>query len=87
MSTVETTTFSGPDLGRRVGEARRAADRGPVFITEQGRPTHVLISMSLYRRLTATRPGIADLLAMPADTAAEPEAPISREPARAADLA
>ena len=87
MNTAETTTFSGPDLGGRVVEAQRAADRGPVFITELGRPTHVLISMALYRRLTAPRTGIADLLAMPADATAEPEAPISREPARAADLA
>lgn len=82
----QATTFSGPELGRRVGEARRAADRGPVFITERGRPTHVLISMDLFRRLNGNQPKIADLLALPGDMDAEPDFPISREPARAADF-
>jgi hypothetical protein len=30
---------------------------GPVFITDRGRPAHVLMSMALYRQLTGSRPG------------------------------
>lgn len=86
MTTPATNTFSGPELGGRVAEARRAADNGPVFITEGGRPTHVLISITLFRRLTGAQPNIADLLAMPEGAETEPDFPRSSEPARAADL-
>ncbi len=39
--------------------AKRAASRGPVYITNHGRPTHVLLTFEEYRRLTK------DLLAKP----------------------
>ena len=31
--------------------AKRAASQGPVFITDRGRPAHVLLSIEDYRRL------------------------------------
>jgi prevent-host-death family protein len=46
-------------------EAKRAANNGPVFITDRGRPAHVLMSIELYQRLTGNHKKIADLLAMP----------------------
>jgi PHD/YefM family antitoxin component YafN of YafNO toxin-antitoxin module len=37
----------------------------PVFVTDRGRPTHVLMSVETYRRLTGQTETIVDLLAMP----------------------
>ena len=44
------------------------------FITDRGRPAHVLLSIEDYQRLTKQRRNIADALAMPgsADIAFEP---------------
>jgi prevent-host-death family protein len=84
---METTTFSGRDFNQYSSEARRAANKGPVFITDRGRPAHVLMSIELYKRLIGSKENIADLLAMPGDTDVDFEiSPLSRELARAADL-
>lgn len=48
-----------------VTQAKRAARIEPVFITDRGRPTHVLMSVETYRRLSGQRETIVDLLAMP----------------------
>ncbi|WP_338118639.1 type II toxin-antitoxin system Phd/YefM family antitoxin [Paracoccus liaowanqingii] len=60
--------------------AKRAAQNGPVFITDRGKPAHVLLSIEAYRRLTGQRESIVDLLADP--EAAE----VSFEPGRLSDL-
>ena len=49
-----------------VSQAKRAARLEPVFVTDRGKPTHVLISIETYRRLTGQTETIVDLLAMPA---------------------
>jgi prevent-host-death family protein len=49
-----------------VTQAKRAARIEPVFITDRGRPTHVLMSVETYRRLSGQSETIVDLLAMPA---------------------
>ena len=36
-----------------------------MFVTDRGRPTHVLMSIAAYRRLTGQTEAIVDLLAMP----------------------
>lgn len=45
--------------------AKRAALDGPVFITDRGRPAHVLLSIETYRQLTGRQGNILDLLADP----------------------
>ena len=62
---MTTTTLSSRELNRRASEAKRAANKGPVFITNRGKPTHVLLSFDKYQRLTQQRRNIADALAMP----------------------
>ena len=59
------TTISSREFNQAASEAKRAANNGPVFITDRGRPAHVLMSMELYQRLAGSRQKIADLLAMP----------------------
>jgi prevent-host-death family protein len=84
---MHTNTLTGRDFNRWSSEARRAANKGPVFITDRGRPAHVLMTIELYQRLTGSQEKIADLLAMPEGFEAELEIPPrSRELARGADL-
>lgn len=59
------TTLSSREFNQAASEAKRAANHGPVFITDRGRPAHVLMSIELYQRITRGRQKIADLLAMP----------------------
>jgi prevent-host-death family protein len=80
------TTLSSREFNQAASEAKRAANKGPVFITDRGRPAHVLMSMALYQRLTGSRQKIADLLAMPGIEDVELEIPRLRELARPADL-
>lgn len=62
---MTTTTFTSHEFKQQTGRAQQAAECGPVFITDQGRPSYVLLSIVEYRRLTRTGSNIADLLAMP----------------------
>ena len=68
------TTLSSRELNQDVTRAKRATKSGPVFITDRGKPAHVLLSFEDYRRLTRQRRNIADALAMPgvADIEFEP---------------
>ena len=60
------TKLSSRDFNQDTSRAKRAAKRGPVFITDRGRPSHVLLTVEEYQRITVARKSIADLLAMPA---------------------
>lgn len=59
------TTLSSREFNQDTSGAKRAASGGPVFITDRGRPAHVLMSIDEYRKLTATLKNIIDLVAMP----------------------
>jgi len=63
---------SSREFNQDVSQAKRAARLEPVFVTDRGRPTHVLLSIDAYRRLTGQTESIVDLLAMPASTAPDP---------------
>lgn len=80
------TTFSSREFNQATSEAKRAAKKGPVIITDRGRPEHVLMSMALYQRLTGSHQKIADLLAMPGTEELELEIPRLRDLAQAAAL-
>lgn len=54
------------EFNQDVSQAKRAARLEPVFVTDRGKPTHVLLSIETYRRLTGQTETIVDLLAMPA---------------------
>ncbi|MEO6972869.1 MAG: type II toxin-antitoxin system Phd/YefM family antitoxin [Rhodoferax sp.] len=80
------TTLSSREFNQGASEAKKAANQGPVFITDRGRPAHVLMSIELYQRLTGSRQKIADMLAMPGLEDVELEIPKLPDPARPADL-
>ncbi|AAW59752.1 hypothetical protein GOX2688 (plasmid) [Gluconobacter oxydans 621H] len=46
------TTFSSREFNQDTSRAKKAAVEGPVFITDRGKPAHVLLSIDDYRRLT-----------------------------------
>jgi len=62
---VTITTLSSRELNQDVTKAKKATKDGPVFITDRGRPAHVLLSFEEYQRLTRQQRNIADSLAMP----------------------
>lgn len=39
------TTLSSREFNQGVSGVKKAAKRGPVFITDRGRPAHVLLSI------------------------------------------
>jgi prevent-host-death family protein len=59
------------EFNQDVSQAKRAARIEPVFVTDRGRPTHVLMSVETYRRLTGQTETIVDLLAMSGLAAAD----------------
>jgi prevent-host-death family protein len=50
------TTMSSREFNQNTSAAKRAARNGPVFVTERGRPSHVLLSVEDYERLNAKTP-------------------------------
>lgn len=59
------TTLSSREFNQDASGAKKAAKRGPVFITDRGKPAHVLLSIEDYQRLVGALPKITELLAMP----------------------
>jgi prevent-host-death family protein len=81
------TTVSSREFNQDASGAKRAAQNGPVFITDRGRPAHVLLTIDEYRRLSASSGSIVDLLGMAgtADIEFEPQ-PLAGQLVRPADL-
>lgn len=48
-------TFSSRDFTRDVGAAKRAAAKGPVFITDRGRPAFALLKIQDYYQLAGQK--------------------------------
>lgn len=53
------------ELNQDVSSAKRFARAEPVFVTDRGKPTHVLLSIDAFRQLTGHSETMVDLLAMP----------------------
>ena len=59
------TTLTSREFNQDTSGAKKAAEKGPVFITTRGQPAHVLMTIEEYRRITGNPRKIADLLAWP----------------------
>jgi hypothetical protein len=68
MKTVTSRAFN-----QDVSQAKRLARIEPVFVTDRGRPTHVLLSIDAFRQLTGSGETLADLLAMDDLVTVEPD--------------
>jgi prevent-host-death family protein len=80
------TTLTSREFNQDASGAKKAASDGPVFITDRGRPAHVLLTIEDYQRLAGGQRKIADALAMPGDEDVEFEAPRVEIKVRPADL-
>jgi prevent-host-death family protein len=56
-------TLSSREFNQDASRAKKAAANGPVFITDRGKPAHVLLSIEDYRKLVGAGASIVDLLA------------------------
>lgn len=78
------TVLSSRKFNQQLNLAQKAANDGPVIITDRGKPAHVLMSFETYQRLTADHRKITDLLSM--DDPCELELPVCRDLPRPADF-
>jgi len=80
------TLMSSRDFNQDTSGAKKAAANGPVFITDRGKPAHVLLNMDEYQRLTQQHQRIGELLAMPKSLDTELPLPPREERAKPIDL-
>jgi len=59
------TTLTSREFNQDTSGAKKAASQGPVFITDRGRPAHVLLTIEEYLRLTGGQMSLAEALAQP----------------------
>jgi prevent-host-death family protein len=59
------TTVSSREFNQDVSRIKRVAVNGPVFITDRGQPSHVLLTIEDYQKITDNKESIVELLAMP----------------------
>lgn len=76
------TTLSSRQFNQDTSGAKKAAEHGPVFITDRGKPAHVLLTIDEYQTLTRTRQTVSELLAMPDADAIDFDPPRLRDTAR-----
>jgi prevent-host-death family protein len=59
------TTLSSREFNQDTSRAKKAAKKGPVVITDRGRPAHVLLTIEDFHKLSGAQASIVELLAMP----------------------
>ncbi|MBB4617107.1 type II toxin-antitoxin system Phd/YefM family antitoxin [Sphingomonas abaci] len=64
--------LSSRAFNQDVSLAKRLARLEPVFITDRGRPTHVLIGIEAFRQMAGQGDSIVDLLAAEGEALSEP---------------
>ena len=80
-------TLSSREFNQDVSKAKRDSRKGPVFITDRGRASHVLLTIEEYQKLTGNKRSIVDLLEMPDAEAVEFNPPkLDKELFKPADL-
>ncbi len=81
------TTVTSREFNQDISKAKRKALEGPVFITDRGRPAHVLLSIEHYDKISEQEVSIVESLAMPDGADIEFDPPhIPGEMYRPADL-
>ncbi len=83
---MSVTTLSSREFNQDTSGAKNAAKQGPVFITDRGKPSHVLLTIDEYRKLTGCGTSIADLLYMPGVEDVEFDAPRMKDVSQPVDL-
>ena len=79
------TSISAREFNQNASAANRAAESDVVFITDRGRPSHVLMSFEAYQRLRGST-SLFEALAMPDPDEVEFEPPRADLGSRIPDL-
>jgi PHD/YefM family antitoxin component YafN of YafNO toxin-antitoxin module len=58
------STLTSRELNHDVSSAKKAAQSGPVIITDRGRPSHVLMTYDDFNRLSGKRRNLIEALSM-----------------------
>ena len=66
-------SFTSREFNQDVSSAKRLAREEPVFVTDRGKPTHVLMSIEAYRQLVGKPDTLAELLAAAEPIGADPD--------------
>lgn len=61
------TTISSRQFNQDAGGAKRAAEKGPVIITDRGRPSHVLLRFDEYQRLAGRGRSLLEIVGQKED--------------------
>jgi PHD/YefM family antitoxin component YafN of YafNO toxin-antitoxin module len=61
---MDITTVYSREFNQDVSRVKRAAMIGPVFITDRGHPSHVLLTIEEYQKITDKKESTVELLAM-----------------------
>lgn len=81
-----TTQISSRAFNQDASKAKKAAEKGPVYITDRGRPAHVLLTFEAYEELVGVHRAL-ELLGEPAGVEdVELTVPVSRGIAEPAAL-
>ncbi|CUI85249.1 type II toxin-antitoxin system Phd/YefM family antitoxin [Cognatishimia activa] len=69
------THFTSREFNHSISKAKKDALHGPVFVTDRGKPSHVLLSYTQYQQITSENISIVEALSMPglADIDFEPQ--------------
>lgn len=62
---MSTTTISSREFNQDAGGAKKAAENGPVIITDRGKPAHVLLSFDEYQKLLGGGKSLLEALGDP----------------------
>ena len=84
---MTTKKLTSREFNQDTGGAKKAANDGPVYITDRGQPSHVLLTFADYQRLAANQTSIMELLSQPPGIESiEFHAPTSPDTAEPADF-
>ncbi|MFN0113904.1 MAG: type II toxin-antitoxin system Phd/YefM family antitoxin [Paracoccaceae bacterium] len=79
-------TLTSRQFNQDTARAKREAAKGPVFVTDRGRTTHVLLTVEEFERMKGPKKTLADMLYWPGAAEVELELPERRiEPVREID--
>jgi prevent-host-death family protein len=59
------STLTSRELNHDVSNAKKAAQNGPVIITDRGKPSHVLMTYDEFKRLSGKHRSLIETLSMP----------------------
>ena len=84
---TDSTTISSREFNHDTGRAKRAAQRGPVYVTDRGEPAYVLLTYDKYRELASgSSPLVETLCRTPGVGDIDFDPPRRRDLAEPADL-